>query len=528
MLHMDYGTMSHIKPLLEVGNVLRERNHTVVYAVAEQYVKFNKGYNFPVVSLGKSFDDMEHLEAQMTMYQASHQEPDAGRLLESLGRVFVESYKVIYPQLSKTVDQERPDVMICDFFSPACRDVALMKGIPLITGLQSIDGFGISPTPFITNSLVYGSITTDNLSFTQRFIDAIFVKGKMIYKFLPSTNEMNRVRKKFNVPSSSLPLGDFSTTLGIANTFVGFEPATNIPPNLRLIGPIRSNSFPSLTADLQLFLDTHPRTLYIGFGSLSILSTQEVTKILTAALLALGEGSIDGVIWGLGKTSLRAFPPALHLNHSELSREEILASSHIRILPWAPQTAILNHVNTRVFISHVGLESSHDAIFSATPVLCMPIFGDQPRNARKLVDAGIGRYIDRIHATPASIAGQINHIILDPQGTIAANLRRMKILAQSGSRRITFGADTIEEYAYTARICRPTQPHHPSEIPCEAKHLIPKSRGMTFIQANLIDIYLAALLLSATSLALVVYVARISFIHLLNRSHLARPKIKPQ
>ncbi|KAJ9090574.1 hypothetical protein DSO57_1001028 [Entomophthora muscae] len=42
MLHMGMGTSSHIKPLFEMGTVLRDRNHKVIYAAFDADEKYNK------------------------------------------------------------------------------------------------------------------------------------------------------------------------------------------------------------------------------------------------------------------------------------------------------------------------------------------------------------------------------------------------------------------------------------------------------------------------------------------------------
>ncbi|KAI0234087.1 hypothetical protein L0F63_000595 [Massospora cicadina] len=341
----------------------------------------------------------------------------------------------------------------------------------------------------------------------SRLIDKVLVPIMAKYKFRPLLNALNKKREKYSVPPATLPLGDFSTVLGLANTFVGFEAASPLQPNVRMIGPIRIESPHKLSSEIDSFLKEHPRTLYIAFGSRVILSEFDIENLALGSLVAMKEGSIDGVIWGLGSTLKDDFPEKIYANHTELTIDYLFRNNHphIRLLPWAPQDAILNHKNTKLFIFHGGLDSAFEAIFSATPVLCMPFFSDQPRNARKLEDAGIGKYIDRITATPNSIATQIKSIVEDKNGNFATNLKRMQTLAQIGSRRKELGADAIEEYAYAARICRPIQKHIYGQVPCEAKHLIPVSKYMSYIRSNLLDVYFV----TGAGLALFIYLVAI-------------------
>ncbi|KAJ9081911.1 hypothetical protein DSO57_1009902 [Entomophthora muscae] len=59
MLHMDFGSSSHIRPLLEIGKVLQGRNHTIVYAASDANKKYMQGYSFQFISLGKSVHSLE-------------------------------------------------------------------------------------------------------------------------------------------------------------------------------------------------------------------------------------------------------------------------------------------------------------------------------------------------------------------------------------------------------------------------------------------------------------------------------------
>ncbi|KAJ9068517.1 hypothetical protein DSO57_1027860 [Entomophthora muscae] len=525
IVHMGFGTLSHIKPLLEMGTVLRSRNHTVVYAAFNNYEKFNKPYKFPFAALGE-FSHERDQRAKMKKDFSDRQVHDP---IKSLAKNFAISapaaYDIVYPSLSRVVDDEKPDVIICDFFSSACRDVAEIKGIPLITGFQSTDMLGITGSSFITDRMTYGSITTDKLSFFQRFNDKLLTPLKAMYSLDAMTKAMNKARARYGVPPASLPFGDFSTSLGLANTFEGLEAATPLPPYIKMVGPIKSDSHTPLTPELTKFLDTHPRTLYIAFGSSVVLADFDIKNLVLGGLTALEEGTIDGILWGLGKTAAEDFPEKFNINGTEISRDALFSNNHphIRLLPWAPQSAILEHKNTRLFVSHGGLESAVEAMFSSTPILCMPFFGDQPRNARKLEDAGVGKYVDRLTATPATLTSGIKYMLDDNSGMISANVKRMRTIVQFGSHRKELGADAIEEYAYIAQACRPFNQQKYGQTPCELQHLTMASRNMPFIQAKLIDVYSFAILLFVAGLYISVYVAR-SLTTQLSKSPLADEK----
>ncbi|KAJ9068225.1 hypothetical protein DSO57_1030814 [Entomophthora muscae] len=510
MVHMGLGTNSHIKPLLEIGAILRNRNHSVFYAAFDSNKKFNKPYQLPFISLGKDDNSVFNQRALMKHQYSKRDSQDPSKVMTRFfGKIAPVIYDKTYPEIFKVMEEERFDVVLCDFIATACRDAAQMLAIPLVTGFQATDYPGVTSSPFITSNLVYGSITTQDLNFFQRFQRKLLAPLINQYRHYPMTKATNLIRAKYGVPPTSA-YGDFSTSLGLSSSFIGFEASMLFPPNIKMIGPIKSTSHPPLTPHLTQFLENHPKTLYIAFGSIVILADFDIENVVIGCLRALAEGSIDGVLWGLGSTMEEDFPERFTFNGSQITRDMLFSGElpNIQLLPWAPQNAILEHENTKLFISHGGLESSFEAIISGTPILCMPFLGDQPRNARKLEDAGIGKYINRANATPETVFDAIKHVMDDVTGSFSSNTQRMRTIAQYGSRRKDSGADAVEEYAYTAQACRPLHPYKFGEIPCELQHLALASRSMPYIQANLIDVYTAAFLLAVSTLFTFVYTSR--------------------
>ncbi|XP_064112814.1 UDP-glycosyltransferase UGT5-like isoform X2 [Macrobrachium nipponense] len=67
---------------------------------------------------------------------------------------------------------------------------------------------------------------------------------------------------------------------------------------------------------------------------------------------------------------------------------------NVMINHWFPQQDILAHPNVKGFISHGGLLSLQEALFHGTPMVVLPLFGDQPTNAARVVANGWGRSLD--------------------------------------------------------------------------------------------------------------------------------------
>ncbi|KAJ9049283.1 hypothetical protein DSO57_1026256 [Entomophthora muscae] len=437
-------------------------------------------YRFPFWPLGK----LELLESQLKQANKEMMEikdfPLAGK---AFGKLQIDIYQQVYPRLSWVADMDRPDVMICDFASPACRDVAKAKGIPLITGFQTIDGPldlpGISITQTRTPKI-------SGLSTNQRVKEYIWAPIVRSWRLFPSSYAMNKMRKKFGHSSGESLLGDFSMNLGLANTFVGFEPASYIPPNIHLVGPLLPLESPPLTPELKKFIDMNPRTVYVAFGSILVPTTDQLKAILTGLSTALEQETIDAVVWGLGLTEHDNFPTSFLFNNETISTQFILNNRHpsFRFINWAPQLSVLRQKNVRLFITHAGLESSFEAIHSGTPMICVPYMFDQPRNAMKLEAAGIALtlYPNELHNLSHTI-----HSIFESQGSIRYNTKLMKNIATTASKNRELAIDLIEEYAHAAKYCY--------ESSCETKHLLPASLKMSSLSANSTDVHITLLIL---------------------------------
>lgn len=69
------------------------------------------------------------------------------------------------------------------------------------------------------------------------------------------------------------------------------------------------------------------------------------------------------------------------------------------------------HKNVVLFISHLGKSSEIEAVYTATPVLAIPLFGDQFSNAANIEELGVGKVLDIHSLTKASLLSSILEIL---------------------------------------------------------------------------------------------------------------------
>uniref|UniRef100_A0AC35U716 UDP-glucuronosyltransferase n=1 Tax=Rhabditophanes sp. KR3021 TaxID=114890 RepID=A0AC35U716_9BILA len=62
---------------------------------------------------------------------------------------------------------------------------------------------------------------------------------------------------------------------------------------------------------------------------------------------------------------------------------------------WLPQVDILNDSRCSAFLTHAGMNSIIEGAKYGVPLLTIPLYGDQPRNAQYVAYSGIGKFLDK-------------------------------------------------------------------------------------------------------------------------------------
>lgn len=128
------GSKSHFKYLVQIGQELQHRGHTIEfisYSHNVDYVKDNLNITTKIITpnnqlLDESNSNWSKIESESQLYHF-------------LGSWILHDYSKTYKQLAMIFQSEKPDMVICDFFAVSCSDVAKKLNIPLIIGIQNID-----------------------------------------------------------------------------------------------------------------------------------------------------------------------------------------------------------------------------------------------------------------------------------------------------------------------------------------------------------------------------------------------------
>src|ERR1041385_3372076 len=139
--------------------------------------------------------------------------------------------------------------------------------------------------------------------------------------------------------------------------------------------------------------------MFVALGTFLYLSPENNAKLLQSLIEAIEHDIIDGAIWGNIKEKQQSFPSNLTLSDGRIiSTSDVFDNKYpnIHIASYIPQFSILNHTNTKIFLSHCGSGSTYETLFTGTPVLSLPIAFDQFGNADKLVSAGVALKLDKL------------------------------------------------------------------------------------------------------------------------------------
>lgn len=267
---------------------------------------------------------------------------------------------------------------------------------------------------------------------------------------------INTVPAEYNIPRHR-GLAYNSGTTQIVNNFMPMSDIITLKPNDYYIGPIQPSNIQPLTDDLASYLDVRSNVLYVAFGQMYVPTQKEFNNIAAALLENYRAGIIDGILWasrGLPKDMLESFQANTTYDTTGFSN-----NPDIRFEKWVPQYSVLNHTATKLFLSHAGAASSHDAIFNGVPMLLYPFASDQPTNSVLLERAGVALVINRKATTMERISRKIKVMLIDRREEFVSNMKQMQTIALISSKRKELAADILETQALASRNGKPWYLH---------------------------------------------------------------------
>ncbi|XP_059155309.1 UDP-glucuronosyltransferase 3A1-like [Physella acuta] len=196
-------------------------------------------------------------------------------------------------------------------------------------------------------------------------------------------------------------------------------------PNTKLIGGSSVSEPKPLIGQFKQFVDKSTNGIVVvSFGSNDISFPEHILTKLSSAFEQL---DFD-VIWRVNLTS--PVPTKIMTSH------------------WIPQNDLLGHPKTKVFVSHCGKNGQYEALYHAVPILCLPIFGDQFYNSKRIQVKGYGLQKDIRHISKEELTIAIKQLVYDSKykGNIEKASKLFKELYKVPSKEAAYWIDHVMKY----------------------------------------------------------------------------------
>lgn len=101
--------------------------------------------------------------------------------------------------------------------------------------------------------------------------------------------------------------------------------------------------------------------------------------------------------------------------------------STVELAGFVPQRALLGTCD--VFVTHAGFSGVREALAAGVPMVAVPLFADQPANAARLDELGVGLRVDPAGLTAATLAAAVSRVLTEPSFRSAAREFQRRIEA---------------------------------------------------------------------------------------------------
>ena len=140
--------------------------------------------------------------------------------------------------------------------------------------------------------------------------------------------------------------------------------------------------------------------VYVTFGSVAG-GIEQALPVYGVAMRAVAELPVRVLLTVGRELDLEALPAA---------------PENVRVERWVPQQDVLGHAAAAVV--HGGSGSTLGAIAAGVPLVVLPLFADQPENARRVAEVGAGLAVEpdreQVDATVAPLRDAVERVLAEP------------------------------------------------------------------------------------------------------------------
>jgi len=277
--------------------------------------------------------------------------------------------------LAALCNEWRPDVLVRDELDFGAAVVCERAGLPYATVLVIATGALVQPE-LITESL--NALRADNGLDRDRGL-AMLTRNLVLSPFPPSLRD-----PRFPLPETA--------------------------------HSIRPSAMAATSAAAPAWLSSLPerRTIYVTLGTVFNVECGDLYERVIAGLRDLRFNVVVTVGEQIDPRDLGPQP------------------ANVRIERYIDHASLLRHCDA--VVCHAGSGTVVGALAHALPMVLLPMGADQPLNARRCEELGVGRVLDSAKATPASVRAGVCAVLTEPSYRQAAERVRDEIIGLPDAR----------------------------------------------------------------------------------------------
>jgi UDP:flavonoid glycosyltransferase YjiC (YdhE family) len=420
IMFVSLPLLGHTNQMIAMATELVQRGYQVRFVISESAKNWvsKTGAEFIPWQIKSNEKTNNNNHKTEDFWKDISQEKSTLRGEQMMLKRLISSYRPMYENLIPIFNKYQPDLLIIDRAAIPAMDLAQKMNIPYIIQSRFLGNFVKTNDQYPR----FGTSYSITMNVWQRFFN--FIRPTLLIPYLaPTAIKLNKIRqecagnKKLDDPFDKKPI--------IVGTDFAFEISRPLPPWVKMVGPILPKTPEPIDSSLSQWLEDDPEgkgIIYVAFGTLANIEQWQCQE-LVAGLEKTGLK----VLWSLPK-----------------QQQNILTNlpSSFRVEDFVPQQAVLSHPNVRVFVSHCGMNSINEALYSAKPILALPFFGDQHYNAARIVDIGVGLKLNKQKFNRSQVIEKINTLLMSSTYTEVAN-RISVILKNTGG--LNKAADIVEK-----------------------------------------------------------------------------------
>ncbi|WP_152393148.1 macrolide family glycosyltransferase [Paenibacillus guangzhouensis] len=396
VLFINGGSEGHINPTIGVVQELISRGEEVVYFCIEAYRERIEKTG----AIVRTFDDQKFIRAFIS----------GGRhyLLERINGLLLTS-DVVIPNVLEQIEGEKFDYIIHDSMFGCGRILAQILKLPSISSCtsfaQSIESFEAMIEDFFTEvpAEIVRPIQDKYVSLTAMVKERYDVE----------------VHSPYEIFCNPAPLTIVYTTREFQPDGDAFD------SSFQFVGPSLTSRVTHNNLNFTEIKGKSP--IYISLGTV-FNQAVDFYRLCFEALGSTDHTVIMSIGYKAQVSDLGAIP------------DNFIVQSYV------PQTDVLQY--TKLFITHGGMNSTHEGLYYGVPLIVIPQSADQPIIAEQVAKVGAGVSLQMQSLTADQLHEAVGHVLSHPSFKNAASTMGESFRQSGGYHQ---AVDKIFEFTYQVR-----------------------------------------------------------------------------